>query len=169
MFENVPDSNLTREQVIERNIKVVEDHFHNENPENVDKAIALYADDIIWEAPLRGLIITDPVEIKKNYIGMFKSVKFNRVTALRRFATEEYVFDDQIVDLEIVGDQMTNLDFPIGSRCSLRLTHAFYMRDGKIRREIAYEGFRAWGGRSDHDSIPSDAEVIVYDREVSNA
>lgn len=132
MFEGVKDKDLTREQVIERNLNVVEAHFHNETPESVDKAIALYADDIIWEAPLRGIIMTDPVEIKKNYIGIFKTVKYNKTTALRRFATEEYVFDDQIADVQIVGDQMPNLLFPIGSRCSCRITHVFFMRDGKI-------------------------------------
>ncbi|TMK06268.1 MAG: hypothetical protein E6G71_14180 [Alphaproteobacteria bacterium] len=90
-------------------------------------------------------------------------VKYIKATALRRFATEEYVFDDQIADVEIVGDEMPNLGFPIGSRLNVRITHIFYMRDGKIRREIAYEGFRKWGGPTDLDSIPEGAEVTVYD------
>ena len=38
----VPDSALTREQIIARNLTVVEAHFHNETPEHVEKAIALY-------------------------------------------------------------------------------------------------------------------------------
>jgi hypothetical protein len=169
MFEGIKDKDLTREQIIERNITVVEAHFHNENPEDVDKAIALYADDIIWEGPLRGIVMTDPVEIKKAYIGIFNTVKINKATTLRRFATEEYVFDDQLADIEIVGDQMPNLGFPIGSRLSVRLTHVFYMRDGKIRREIAYEGFRPLGGPTDHDSIPEGAKVVIYDKEAVGA
>ena len=169
MFEGIKDKDLTREQIIERNMTVVEAHFHNETPESVDKAIALYADDIIWEGPLRGIVMTDPVEIKKAYIGIFKTVKVNKATTLRRFATEEYVFDDQLADIEIVGDQMPNLGYPIGSRLSVRLTHIFYMRDGKIRREIAYEGFRPLGGPTDHDSIPEDASVVIYDKEAVGA
>ena len=112
---------------------------------------------------MRGVLLTDPVEIRKSYMGIFRTVKYIKATALRRFATEEYVFDDQIADVEIVGDEMPNLGFPIGSRLNVRITHIFYMRDGKIRREIAYEGFRKWGGPTDLDSIPEGAEVTVYD------
>jgi hypothetical protein len=163
MHDGVKDKDLTREQIIARNLKVVDAHFHNETPESVDKAIALYDDEIVWEAPMRGVLLTDPVEIRKSYMGIFRTVKYIKATALRRFATEEYVFDDQIADVEIVGDEMPNLGFPVGSRLNVRITHIFYMRDGKIRREIAYEGFRKWGGPTDLDSIPEGAEVTVYD------
>jgi hypothetical protein len=43
------DSALTREEIEQRNLEVVAAHFHNENPDDVDKAIALYAPDICWE------------------------------------------------------------------------------------------------------------------------
>jgi hypothetical protein len=33
----------TPEQIAERNLHVVDEHFHNENPADIDKAIALYA------------------------------------------------------------------------------------------------------------------------------
>ena len=52
---NVPDSELTREEIIARNMRVVEAHFHNETPETIEKAITLYADTITWEAPTRSL------------------------------------------------------------------------------------------------------------------
>ena len=94
----VPDSALTREQIIARNLEVVEAHFHNENPEHVEKAIALYGD---------------------------------RVIPLRRFATEQFVFDDQIGHVTIVGDEMLNIPYPIGSELAVRLTHLFEMKDGK--------------------------------------
>ena len=63
MHDGVKDKDLTREQIIARNLRVVDAHFHNETPESVDKAIALYDDDIVWEAPMRGVVLTDPVEI----------------------------------------------------------------------------------------------------------
>src|SRR6266403_4521425 len=49
MHDGVKDKDLTREQIIARHLKVVEAHFHNETPESVDKAIALYDDEIVWE------------------------------------------------------------------------------------------------------------------------
>src|SRR5258708_25444061 len=144
MHDGVKDKDLTREQIIARNLKVVDAHFHNETPESVEKAIALYDDEIVWEARLGGVLLTDPVEIRKSYMGIFRTVKYIKATALRRFATEEYVFDDQIADVEIVGDEMPNLGFPIGSRLNVRITHIFYMRDANIRRVIAYQVFRNW-------------------------
>ncbi len=120
MHDGVKDKDLTREQIIARNLKVVDAHFHNETPESVDKAIALYDDEIVWEAPMRGVLLTDPVEIRKSYMGIFRTVKYIKATALRRFATEEYVFDDQIADVEIVGDEMPNLGFPVGSRLNVQ-------------------------------------------------
>ncbi|MFE7439479.1 nuclear transport factor 2 family protein [Streptomyces chartreusis] len=158
-----PDAELSREEVIERNLRVVEAHFHNENPDDVDKAIALYADGIVWEAPCRGMVYTDPAEVRKAYFGIFRTIKYNKTTALRRFATETSVFDDQIADVEVVGNEMPNLGYPIGTRLNARLVHCFEMRDGRITREIAYEMLREHGGSLDHDSVPEGAHVVVYD------
>ncbi len=35
----------SREDVIARNLAAVHEHFHNENPESIEKAIAVYTDD----------------------------------------------------------------------------------------------------------------------------
>jgi hypothetical protein len=43
----------TPEQLVERNLQVVDEHFHNENPADIDKAIALYAP----EGPPAGSVI----------------------------------------------------------------------------------------------------------------
>ncbi len=158
-----PDSELTHDEIVARNLRVVEAHFHNENPDDVDKAIALYADAIVWEAPFRGQVYTDPAEVKEAYLGIFRTIKYNKTTALRRFATETSVFDDQLADVEVVGEEMPNLHFPPGSRLSARLIHCFEMRDGKITREIAYELLREFGGPDDHDAIPAEAAVTIYD------
>lgn len=161
-----PDSELTREEIIARNLRVVEAHFHNENPDDVDKAIALYTDDITWEAPFRGQVYTDPAQVREAYMGIFRTVKYNKTTALRRYATETMVFDDQLADVEVVGDEMPNLNFPIGARLSVRLIHCFEMRDGRIAREIAYELLRGFGSPADHDSVPEGSDMVVYDPSV---
>ncbi len=150
---------LSRDEAIARNLSVVEAHFHNENPDDVDKAIALYGPGIVWEAPFRGQVYTDPVEIKKAYMAIFSTVRFNSMTTLRRFATESFVFDDQIADLTVVGNGMPNLGFAVGDRISMRLVHCFELEDGLIVREIAYEMSREHQGPRDHDSIPEGSVV----------
>lgn len=155
----VNTSTMTREEIIALNLKVVEAHFHNENPDSVDAAIALYGPEIVWEAPFRGQIYTDPASIKASYLRVFETVHFNRSTTLRRFATEQFVFDDQIIDCTVVGEGMPNLGFQPGQRLSMRLVHCFEMKDGKIAREIAYEMSREYGGSRDHDDIPVGSAV----------
>ncbi|MGV9847933.1 nuclear transport factor 2 family protein [Streptomyces sp. NPDC003442] len=155
-------STLSREELIAHNLRVVEAHFHNENPESVDKAIALYTDDIVWEAPFRGQVYKDAATVKEAYLAIFETVHFNRTTTLRRFATEDYVFDDQICDLTVVGDGMPNLGFKPGDRVSMRLVHCFEMRGGRIAREIAYEMSREFRGPRDVDDIPEGAVVTDF-------
>jgi hypothetical protein len=155
-------SRMNREELIAHNLKVVEAHFHNETPESVEKAIALYAPSIVWEAPFRGQVYTDTRDVKDAYMAIFKTVRYNKTTTLRRYATETFVFDDQIADLTVVGDQMPNLGFQEGDRISMRLVHLFEMDNGKITREIAYEMSRQYKGPRDNDAIPDDAVVEEF-------
>ena len=158
-----PDAELSRDEIIARNLRAVEAHFHNENPDDVDKAIALYTDDIIWEAPSRGMVYTDPAEVRSAYMDIFKTLVYDKIISLRRVATEEFVFDDQIAHVTVVGDKMPNLPYPIGTKMSVRLVHCFQMRDGKIAREIAHEIWRERGAANDNDSIPADAKTEEFD------
>lgn len=159
---SIPDSALTREQIIARNLKVVETHFHNENPEHVEKAIALYADKVSWEAPSRGIVMHDKAEILEAYRGIFRTVSYRRVVPLRRFATENFVFDDQIGHVTIVGNEIPNISYPIGTELAVRLTHIFELKDGKIVREIAYEIWREEGAINAVDFIPPGTPEIVF-------
>lgn len=159
---DVDISTMTRDELIAHNLKVVDVHFHNENPETIDQALAVYGPEITWEAPARGLIYRDAEDVKNGYLGIFTTVHWNRSITLRRFATENFVFDDQIADLTVVGKEMPNLPFKPGQRISMRLIHCFEMKDGKIAREIAYEISRAWGGPLDNDEIPAGAVVTDY-------
>jgi hypothetical protein len=91
-----PDSELTREEIIARNLKVVDFHFHSETPESVEKAVALYANDITWEAPSRGVVMKDPKQVLQAYRDIFRTLAYRKTLGLRRFATEDFVFDDQV-------------------------------------------------------------------------
>lgn len=160
---------MSREELVELNLRVVEAHFHNENPDDVDKAIALYGPDVVGEAPFRGQVYTDPADVKLAYLSIFSTLRFNRLTTLRRFATDRFVFDDQIADLTVVGDGMPNLGFRPGDRISMRLVHCFELEHGKIMREIAYEMSREHGGPRDHDSIPDSAIVHEFPADAAPA
>lgn len=155
-------SGLSRDELIAHNLRVVQAHFHNENPADIDKAIALYGPGAVWEAPVRGQVYTDLAQVKESYLAVFRTVHFNRVTVLRQFATERFVFHDQIADLTVVGDEMPNLGYKPGDRLSVRLVHCFELDQGKIIREIAYEISREYHGPTDHDAIPDDAVVTDY-------
>src|SRR3954447_3914903 len=160
--EGVDVSQMRREELVAHNLKVIEAHFHNENPESIDKALTLYAPDMVWEGPNRGQVYTDPARVREAYMAIFRTVHFNRTITLRRFATEDFVFDDQLCDMTVVGDEMPNLGFKPGKRISMRLVHCFEMKDGKIAREIAYEMSRPYGGPTDFDSIPQASPVVDF-------
>jgi ketosteroid isomerase-like protein len=159
-----PDSELSREEIVERNIRAVEIHFHNENPDDIERAVAIYTDDITWEAPARGLVLKNSVEVLSAYRNIFSTVAIRKNTSLRRFATETFVFDDQLGQMVVVGDpeQMLNLPFAKGTEVSLRIAHCFEMRDGRIAREIAYELWREAGGACDVDDIPEGSRTEVF-------
>lgn len=159
---SVPDSELTREQIIERNMNAVDAHFHNENPDTVHEAMKLYGDTISWEGPSRGVVMTDKAEVLAAYHGIFRTVAYRSFIPLRRFATEQFVFDDQIAHVTVVGDEMPNLPFPKGTDMSVRLAHVFEMKDGKIVKEIAYEIFRKEGAPNAADAIPEGCEEVKF-------
>ena len=153
----------SREETIAHNIALVEEHFHNEAPDTVDKAVALYTDDIVWEGPARGLVYRDAADVKEMYLGIYRTLKMHSHTQLHRFATEEWVFDDCIFVGTLVGDEMENVPFPVGTKVSMRLIHAFQIRDGKICRENAYEIWRKAGDVTVNDDIPEGAVTTYYD------
>lgn len=159
-----PDAELTREQIIERNLKVVEAHFHSENPDDVEKAVALYADDITWEAPSRGVVWKTSKEVLDAYREIFRTFQYRKTLDLRRFATENFVFDDQIQHAVVIGDPavVPNMPFPKGTEVYARLVHCFEMRDGQIVREIAYELWRELGSAVARDDIPEGAVWKIY-------
>ena len=156
-------TDTSRDEIIARNLAAVETHFHNETPETIDQAIAVYTDDIVWEVPARGLVLRSIEDVKQEYLKIFGSMNIHKIVNLHRFATEEWVFDDSIFEWTITGDGFRNCPYPPGTTVSVRLLHAFQCRDGKICREHGYE---IWRDINDHarvrDDIPATATVEVF-------
>jgi len=146
------------QKIIEENLSVVDAHFRSEASE-IDKALPLYTDDVVWEAPARGLMLHGKRAAAENYRKMFGSMAEVKVTPLRRFATADRVVDDSIATFKLVGDGVFNAPLPVGSDVELRLVHIFEMRDRKIARELAYEMWRdVRAGATATAAAPASAE-----------
>ena len=133
---------MTREEIIEANLAAVEAHFHTEATGEIEKALELYTDDIVWEAPARGLVYSGKEPTGAMYRRMFDSFQVEEFRCLDRFATEDRVVDDSVARVVLVGDGVENAPAPVGSRVEIRLLHVFEMRAGKISRELVFESWR---------------------------
>lgn len=128
------------ERRIADNLAAVTAHFHSEAEQEVGDALALYTDDIVWEAPaLNGLnrAYSGKEAVARNYRELWASMRDVQFTFLQRFATEDRVVDDSLVTFEVVRDGYWH--FPVGTKVEMRLVHIFEMRDGKIARELVYD------------------------------
>lgn len=126
---------------IAENLACVEQHFHSEAQNEVEAALDLYTDDIIWEAPApNGLnrSFSGKEAVGESYRELFASMSDVKFQPLQRFATEERVVDDSIVTFEVVKDDYWP-HFSAGQRIEMRLVHIFEMRDGKISKEIVFD------------------------------
>jgi len=106
----------------------------------------------------------DPKGVLEAYRNIFRTLVYRKTLGLRRFATENFVFDDQIGHVYVVGDPslMPNMPFPKGTEVCARLVHCFQLRDGLVTREIAYELWRELDSEVAHDDIPEDAVWEIF-------
>jgi ketosteroid isomerase-like protein len=123
---------------IAANLAAVEAHFGSEATGRVDAALELYTDDVVWEAPSRFVRLQGKAAVADNYRQIFRTIKNIQWRCLDRFATEDRVVDDSVITFEVGAEGFMPL--PVGTRCEMRLTHIFEMRDGKIAKEIGIEG-----------------------------
>jgi len=123
---------------ISANLAAVEAHFASESTGRIEDAIDLYTDDVVWEAPARNLVISGKEAVAANYRDIFSVLKNVEFHTKDRFATEDRVVDDSVVTFAVAKEGF--VPFPVGTKCEMRLTHIFEMRDGKISKEIGIEG-----------------------------
>ena len=157
---------LSADEAAERNLTAVDAHFHSEIQQDIDSAIDLYGDGIVWEAPARGVLLRGKAAVRQAYLDLFKSMHFHSITPVRRFVAGNRVVDDSFGAITLVGDvanNVPNCPFPAGTEVSLRVVHIFeFDEDGRIIRESAYELWR----RADAalaDDVPADAQTISFD------
>lgn len=124
-----------------RNLKCVDGHFHSEAESNVEAALELYTDDIVFEAgALNGLnrSFSGKQAVGGFYRELWATMNDVKFQPLQRFATENRVVDDSLVSFEVVRDGCWP-HFSCGQRIEMRLVHIFEMRDGKIAKEIVFD------------------------------
>ena len=129
--------------IITANLAAVAAHFHSEAVNEVEAALDLYTDDVVWEAPARGLRFEGKRAVADNYTEMFAKMEDVEFETLQRFATEDRVVDDSVVRFRLTGEGY--LPLAPGTPVEMRLVHIFEMRDGLISREIGYEMWRSAG------------------------
>ena len=129
----------TNEEAIQYAKALVDQHFHEENPEMIDACMRLYAPHAVWEAPARGVAYKGKDEIRKNYLAVFEAAPDIRFFPIERFATADRVVDDMWVTFKLFGPGFENCPFPVGTHVKMRLVHVFHIEDGLIARENGYE------------------------------
>lgn len=126
---------------VAQNLACVESHFHSEAQDEIEAALDLYTDDIVWEAPApNGLnrSFSGKQAVADSYRELFASMRDVQFQPLQRFATEDRVVDDSVVTFEVAKDGYWP-HFSAGQKITMRLVHIFEMRDGKISREIVFD------------------------------
>jgi len=131
---------VVNQSIVAANLAAVEAHFHSEASNEVDKALELYTDDVVWEAPARKLMFKGKQAVAANYRKMFGAIRDVEFRNLQRFATEDRVVDDSVVTFTLTGAGF--LPLPVGQKVEMRLVHIFEMRGSKIAKEIGYEMWR---------------------------
>ena len=145
-----PSNQSANPEIIAANLAAVEAHFHSEATNEVEAALDLYTDDVVWEAPARGLRFEGKRAVADNYTQMFAKMADVEFENLQRFATEDRVVDDSVVRfrlldtgyLPLVRFRLLDTGYlPLnpGTQVEMRLVHIFEMRGGLISKEIGYE------------------------------
>lgn len=125
---------MTREQVD----RLIDEHFAYEARDDVDGVLGSLTEDAEHEiipSPLG--VLNDRAGIRRMYEMLFRDLKGEGVTPVRRlygdgFAVDETVWRGRIAD----GRQF--LCDGRGGQASFRLLHIFEFRDGKIARETVW-------------------------------
>ena len=137
---------MSKDRIAE-NLACVEGHFHSEAVNDVEAALELYTDDIVFEAAApNGLnrSFSGKEAVAGFYRELWAAMRDVKFEPLQRFATEDRVVDDSLVTFEVVRDGLWP-HFAAGQKIEMRLVHIFEMRDGLISKEIVFDMGRPVG------------------------
>lgn len=125
---------MSREQMD----RAVNEHFGYEAADDLDGVMASLADDVEHEiVPSPVGAQTDKAGIRAYYATLFKALKGDGVTPIKRYYGEDFLIDETLWNGEIFDGGPFLCDGRSG-KASFRLLHIFEFRDGKISREQAW-------------------------------
>lgn len=116
-------------------------HLQEENPSEIEHAMRLYTEDVVWEVPNRRIKYFGREAVKTNYLRLFGAVENIRFEEIDMYATPDRVFHDMWARFRLIGEGIENAPVPIGTKVKMRLVHSFHIRDGLVSREIGYESW----------------------------
>jgi ketosteroid isomerase-like protein len=91
---------------IAKNLASVDGHFHSEAENDVEAALKLYMDDIIFEAAALNSLnrsFSGKQAVEKFYREIWATMKDVKFQGLQRFATEDRVVDDSLGSFEVLA------------------------------------------------------------------
>ena len=110
---------MSRQDQASENIAVVNAHFENEEAGRMGAVLDLYTDDVIWEAPSRGVTLKGKGAAADNYDAeCFSSVVDLKSRSLSRFAADGRVVDDSVLSFKLAEDSFPMLRCPLAPRWS---------------------------------------------------
>ncbi len=122
---------MTREQVD----RLIDEHFAFEAADDVDGVLASLVEGAEHEViPSPFGRLTDRAEIRRFYELLFRDLKGEGVTPVRRLYGDGFAVDEAVWHGRIADGRQFHLDGRSG-RASFRLLHIFEFRGGKIARE----------------------------------
>ncbi len=118
--------------------RAVNEHFGFEAADDLDGVMASLAGDIEHEiVPSPVGVQHDKAKVQAYYGRLFKSVKGEGVTPLKRYYGDDFVVDETMWHGEVVDGSVFLCDGKSG-KVSFRLLHIFEFKQGKIAREQAW-------------------------------
>ena len=122
---------MTREQVD----RLIDEHFAFEAADDVDGVLASLVEGAEHEViPSPFGRLTDRAEIRRFYELLFRDLKGEGVTPVRRLYGDGFAVDEAVWHGRIADGRQFRLDGR-GGPVSFRLLHVFEFRGGKIARE----------------------------------
>ena len=118
--------------------KAINEHFGYEAADDLDGVMASLAPSVEHEVvPSPMGVQHDKAGIRAFYALLFKSVKGEGVTPLKRYYGDDFMIDETMWHGQIVDGKPFLCDGRSG-KVSFRLLHVFEFKDGRIAREQAW-------------------------------